>query len=146
MTRKHCRALLSIAALGWLALAPAHAQDTKNAPQVVFLPPSSHPPMPAGLQLACISQSGSGAPTSNTCPVVKYQGITTWAYSYSDNRVSFALVSYDAGNSIVRNVEKRGARYIFDALSSLPNQTVMFVGQAQQSVTVPWSELGAVQK
>jgi len=145
MHRQFLSVFVSAAALGLAAISPATAQ-TARAPQIEFVPTNKAPQAPQGLQLACIKDAGNGAPTSATCPVVKYQGVTTWAYSYADNRVSFALVSYDESGKIVRNVEKQGARYIFDALPSEPNKTVMFVGQAQGRVTVPWSELGAVKK
>ena len=137
------RTLLGAAALSLLAFAPAQAQNAPAAAMIEFVPSSSHPPAPAGLQLVCMSTSNNGAANSTTCPVVKYQGISTWAYSYNDNRNSLALVSYNAENKVVRNVEKGGTRYLFDAIASLPNQTVTFVGQAQKTVTVPWSDLGA---
>ena len=146
MQRTHAVALLSLMALGTIAGAPARAQDHMNEAIVVFLPAASHPSMPAGLQLVCMQTSGDGAPASTTCPVVQYQGFTTWAYSYADNRNSLALVSYDGQNNVVRNVEKGGARYLFEAASSLSNRTVTFVGQSKQWVTVPWSELGEVAK
>ncbi len=135
-------AAASVLALGATALAPAHAQPATPMATIEFRPATSHPPLPQGLQLACIREAGNGAPPSDSCPVVKYQGVTTWAFSYADNRVSFALVSYDEHGQIVRNVEKPGARYLFDAISNEPTQSVMFVGQAGQRVTVPWSELG----
>lgn len=123
--------------------APAAAQDNKpNVARVVFVPTNKPPPMPAGLQLACVSLPNAGAPTSETCPVVQYKGISTWAFSYQDNRTSLALVSYNADNKIVRNVEKPGARYIWDMLSRERTQTVLMVGQAENRITVNWSELG----
>jgi len=70
---------------------------------------------------------------------VKYQGITTWAYSFTDNRVSMALVSYDAQNKVMGNVTKDGARYVWNVISSGPNQTVMFEGQAKQRVSATWA-------
>jgi len=73
---------------------------------------------------------------------VKYQGITTWAYSFIDNRVSMALVSYDAQNKVVGNVTKNGARYVWNITSSTYNKTVTFEGQAKQRVDAIWAELG----
>lgn len=128
-----------------VVLAPAAAQTPRPVAAVAYVAATSHPPMPAGLQLVCMPVSNQGAPMSETCPVVQYQGITTWAYSFTDNRMSLALVSYDADNKVVRNVEKGGARYLFNAIVNEPNQTVTFIGQAEQWVTVPWSELGAAQ-
>jgi hypothetical protein len=146
MKRKLGGALGSIAAAGLVAtpaLVQAQAQNRKVVPQIEYIAAVSHPPMPAGLQLVCTPQSNQGAAAAPTCAVVKYQGISTWAYSFLDNRGAFALVSYDANNNVVRNAEKPGARYLFNATVSEPNQTVTFVGQAERFVTVPWSELGA---
>ena len=142
--RRHFRGHLlvaAIAALGMtLAAGPAAAQTTNAV--VVYVPANSNPPVPAGLKVTCVKSSDSGAAPSTTCPVVKYQGITTWAYSYLDNRVSLALVSYDSANNVIANVEKPGARYVFEAISSARTQTVIFVGQAKQHVTATWAELG----
>ncbi|MGN6570288.1 MAG: hypothetical protein ACTHLO_02615 [Pseudolabrys sp.] len=142
MLRHPFRGLVGLTALGLLAGAPAQAQNAPTAAVIEFVPSSNHPPAPPGLQLVCMSTSGNGAPNSDTCPVVRYQGISTWAYSFNDNRNSLALVSYNAENKVVRNVEKGGTRYLFDAIASLPTQTVTFIGQGQKSVTVPWSDLG----
>jgi hypothetical protein len=142
MNSRHLRSIVAAtAALGTVfAAAPAVAQ--KTAPKIEYVPRNSNPPVPAGLKVTCLTDPDQ-VQMSQTCPVVKYRGITTWAYSYLDNRVSMALVSYDKSNKVVANVEKRGARYVVKAISNLHNKTVMFVGQAKQSITVPWSELGA---
>jgi hypothetical protein len=131
------------AAIGLLAISPLAAQIHLDHARVDYLAQNSHPPIPAGMQLVCLQIPGTGAASSQTCPVVLYQGVTTWVYSFLDNRMAIALVSYDANNNVVRNVQKGGLRYVFDAISSDANQTVTFVGQAQQWVGVPWSELGA---
>jgi hypothetical protein len=137
--------LLTAAAIGLLLVAPAAAQMKKPAAEIVYVPATSNPPVPAGLKVTCLT--GPNVLTSSkTCPVVKYQGITTWAYAFIDNRVSMALVSYDAKNTVVRNVTHDGARYVWNAISSLPNQTVMFEGQSNQRISVPWSALGAPKK
>ena len=130
----------AVAALG-AACAAGHAAAQEPVATVEFVPANSNPPVPAGLKVTCLANPDTTQP-SNTCPIVKYKGITTWAYSYIDNRVSLALVGYDSANKVVFNVEKPGVRYVFDALSSLHTKTVMFVGQAKNWITVPWSELG----
>jgi hypothetical protein len=131
----------AIAALGAVvAASPASAQSPARA-EVHYIPANSGPPVPSGLKVICLQTPDSGA-ASKTCPVVTYKGITTWAYSYIDNRVSLALVSYDSSNKVVANVEKPGVRYVFEAIPSLKTQTVIFFGQARQYVIVPWSDVG----
>ena len=140
----HFRGHLLVAAVAALGLSVAASQATADNvyPIVEYVPANSNPPVPAGLKVTCVATSNSGAAPSQTCPVVKYQGVTTWAYSYLDNRVSLALVSYDSSNNVIANVEKPGARYVFEAASSIYTRTVLFVGQGQQYVTAPWSALG----
>ena len=141
---RHFRAYLTVAAIAVLGLGLAASQSVAQnvGAIVVYVPANSNPPVPAGLKVTCVAASNQGAQPSNICPVVKYEGITTWAYSYIDNRVSLALVSYDSSNNVIRNVEKPGARYIFEALSSLRTSTVLFVGQNKQWVTASWADLG----
>jgi hypothetical protein len=135
----------SVAAMAALAITvaawPAAAQQPPH-PSIQFIAIGDHPPVPAGLQVVCVTVPDNGAPSATTCPVVKYKGITTWAYSYADNRTSMALVSYDSANNVVANVEKPGARYVFDALSSDYTKTVIFIGQAKNFVTATWDQLG----
>lgn len=135
------RGLLAVAAIGLLLVAPAAAQVKKDVAKIAYVPANSNPPVPAGLKVTCVKGPDAATP-SKTCPVVKYQGITTWAYSFIDNRVSMALVSYDAQNKVVGNVTKDGARYVWNITSSTKNKTVTFEGQAKQRVDATWAELG----
>jgi hypothetical protein len=125
--------------IAFLGFAPAAAAET---PQIAAVPSASHPPIPNGLKVTCLANPNGTAP-SPTCPVVKYQGITTWAYSYIDNRYSMALVGYDETNHVVSNEEKPGARYVVSATVNNANQTVTFLGQASKTVNASWAELGA---
>lgn len=129
------------AAIGLIIVSPAAAQNRQNEARIAYVPIGSHPPVPAGLQVVCTISPYSGA-MSKTCPVVRYQGITTWAYSYADNRPALALVSYDGRNNVVRNVTKWGARYVFVMTASVPNKTIVMAGQSNQTITVGWNELG----
>jgi hypothetical protein len=141
---RHFREHLTVAALAALGLvfAASHAAAQTAYATVEYVPANSNPPVPAGLKVTCLKTSDQGAAPSDTCPIVKYQGITTWAYSYLDNRVSLALVSYDSSNNVIANVEKPGTRYIFEAASSVQTETVLFVGQDKQYTTATWADLG----
>jgi hypothetical protein len=123
------------------ALTPVAAAAPSDEAIVKYVPANTSPPVPAGLKVTCFKNPNK-LDSSSVCPVVVYHGITTWAYSYIDNRVSFALVSYDANNKIVANVEKPGARYVWNVTSSIPDKEVIFFGQSNQRVDVPWATLG----
>jgi hypothetical protein len=140
MKQTYVTGVLAVAALALLLAAPVQAQ-TPDYAAVVFVPTSSSPPPPPGLNVNCIKTPSSGA-QSDTCPVVVYHGITTWAYSYNDNRVAMLLVSYDEHGKTVRSVNHDGARYVWNMLSSLYTKTVLIEGQSNNNFTVPWSQLG----
>jgi hypothetical protein len=75
-------------------------------------------------------------------PGGEYQGNTTWAYSYIDNRVSLAFVTYGPSGNVVRNVEMKGTRYVWQMVSNTANSTVTATGQGNSTVSAPWSQLG----
>ena len=132
---------LAAIAIGCVSIVPATAQGRRSEAQIAYVPANRPPPVPAGLKVVCSTNPNSVTP-SKTCPVVKYQGITTWAYSFQDNRPALALVSYDGKNSVVRNATKWGARYVWVMTSGVETRLVTMLGQSNQTITVPWSELG----
>lgn len=101
---------------------------------------ASAPDVPSELQVACVNSKTQQA--SKTCPVIRYQGITTWVFSYKDNRTSLAVVSYDGDGKVIRNVEHAGARYVASMTWDPKGQTVTIAGEEGKTITVPWSELG----
>jgi hypothetical protein len=109
--------------------------------QVVYVPSNSSPTPPAGLKVTCMD-SPTTLTAAPTCPVIQYMGATTWAYSYIDNRVSFALVTYDSTGKIVRNVEMPGARYVWNMVSSYKTHIITISGQSNQTVEANWSDVG----
>ena len=102
---------------------------------------TSAPDVPSDLQIACV-KDGKTLEASRTCPVIRYQGATTWVYSYKDNRTSLAVVSYDGDGKVIRNVEHAGARYVAGMTWDPKAQTVTITGEENKTITVPWSELG----
>src|ERR1700749_1721585 len=125
--------------LAVLSIVPAFAADRA---MIDYLPRQPPPPnVPADMNVTCANKPDF-TEMARKCPVIRYQGMTTWVFSYKDNRFSMALVPYDASNKIVRNVEHKGARYIVNAVSSPRTQTVTISGQSNRTITVPWSELG----
>jgi len=132
------RTILGALALGALGVTPATAVIVSE-PAVVFVPTNQAPPAPAGLKVTCLKFPNNGAPSSETCPVVKYNGYSVWALSYQDNRGSMALVTYDSNNKVVGTVNKDGARYVWNVVSG--SGSVEFFGQANQWVTATWTQL-----
>ena len=119
----------------------ASYDDITPGPQAVSVPANSNPPVPAGLKVTCMN-NGTSLNPSPTCPVVQFKGVTTWAYSFIDNRVSLALVSYDANNTVIRNVTMNGTRYVWQIAVNPSSSEVTFTGQSNTTVTAPFSQLG----
>jgi tetratricopeptide (TPR) repeat protein len=114
--------------------------QSKSVPLIETLNVDTHPTVPAGLKEAFLigPDSLESSPTTN---VVKFNGLTYWAYSYIDNRFSLAIVAYDSSNNIIRQWEKSGARYLWKITVDSNNQTVVFHGQASNTIVMQWSDL-----
>lgn len=131
---------LKLAAIA--ALFSTQAFAASEVAKIDYVPRQTPPAnLPSDINVTC-ANSPEFTALAVKCPVIRYQGMTTWVFSYKDNRWSMALVTYDANDNIVRNVEHKGARYIVNATSSPKTQTVTIQGQGNKTITVPWSELG----
>ncbi|MGH7487665.1 MAG: hypothetical protein ACREMY_18980, partial [bacterium] len=115
--------------------------DLVPPPVVATVPSNSAPSVPAGLKVACFA-NGTNLQTIATCPVVKVGGLTTWAFSYVDNRVSLAFVTFNSKGHILRNTEMKGARYVWQMTVNATNKTVTATGQSNASVSAPWTAVG----
>lgn len=124
-----------------LAASAAQAQAVPHTPQIKFEPVGSAPSVPAGLQTACLKVPDDGVQLSTTCPVIYYGANKTWVFSYADNRMSFALVTFDPSGKVLQNVERQGARYAFDVFSDDKGQKLVIVGQSKNIVIANWSDL-----
>ena len=132
--------LAAAAALLALAATTASAGAMEKA-QVEFVPVGTAPPPPLGLKLMCLTNPRT-ITLSKNCPVVKYQGLTTWAYTHYDNRDSMVLVTYTPDGKAVRNATKEGVHWVWNMVTSAKTRTLLIEGYQNKSVTVPWSELG----
>jgi hypothetical protein len=126
--------------IGAAALGAATAAQAQTTPQIATVPANSHPAVPAGLKVTCTPGPNTGAP-SPTCPVIQYGGVTTWAYSFIDNRVAYGIVSYDAGGNVLKNVTRNGARYVYKMTVDPNAKTVSVWGQSNAKVDIAWSDL-----
>src|SRR3712207_9481525 len=70
-------------------------------------------PVPDGMKVTCL-EGANVLQSAPACPVLAVGSFTLWAFSYYDNRVSFGMVMYDPLGKVVNQVEKRGARYIYN--------------------------------
>jgi hypothetical protein len=134
------RSLLAAAGAAGALLGAGSAVQAQTTPQIVTVPATSNPPVPAGLKVTCTPNPNTGAP-SPTCPVIQYGGFTTWAYSFQDNRVSYGIVTYDAQGNVVRNLTRDGARYVYKITSDPTARTLSIWGQSDAKVDIAWTDL-----
>jgi hypothetical protein len=114
--------------------------QSSDVPLIETVNVSTHPPIPDGLKEVFMGDPES-LETITTTNVIKFNGLTYWAYSYLDNRNSLAIVAYDSSNNIVNQWEKSGARYLWKITVDSDNETITFHGQASHTVFMNWSDL-----
>lgn len=129
-----------IGASALVVLGAGSAAHAQAMPQIATVPADSHPPIPAGLKVICTPGPVTGA-SSPTCPVIQYGGVTTWAYSFLDNRVSYGIVSYDANGQVLRNATLNGDRYVYKMGIDPKARMFGFWGQGDVTLQIPWSDL-----
>jgi len=67
-----------------------------------------------------------------------------WAFSFGDNRGSFAIHVFDTNGALLGVEERVGARYLYAIDLDTAAETVIFRGQADGTVTMTWAELAAI--
>ncbi|MCY1044929.1 hypothetical protein OV208_26670 [Corallococcus sp. bb12-1] len=128
--------------LGLMVFTAGTRAEAQSLPAIAQVPHAPPPALPAGTKVTCTQGPGTGA-ASATCPVLKLDGLTYWALSYTDNRIAMAIVAYDATGKVVAQWEKPGARYVYAILINPSAKTVTFAGQSDAKITMTWDELAA---
>jgi hypothetical protein len=131
----HHRFQLAMASSVWLlvwAQVPASAQFP---PVAATSPRSTHPTIPPGWKQVC----SEGPDTGKSCPILKYNGYTYWAWSDVNNHLAIRIVAYDPAGTPVKQWDRTGVRYVWRI--DVTNEAVAFVGQANDTTTVSWDDL-----
>jgi hypothetical protein len=66
---------------------------------------------------------------------------TYWAVDHVDNRVAMSILGFDTSDRIVKQIEKQGARYIWQMTLDQTNETLTCFGQANNTITVSLAEI-----
>lgn len=140
MNRQHTIAAACAALLAGAAIAVPATVQAQSTPQIIQIPATGAPPPPAGMKVTCLVGPDS-LQSSPTCPVIQYQGLYTWAFSFIDNRVSYGIVTYDGQAKLIKNVTRDGARYVYKMTVDPAAKTVSVWGQANAKVDVAWADL-----
>ena len=118
-----------------------YSNEAKSGPGVGASPKSEGPEdfqtiWNRGLKITC-----NYAADADACPVAVWNGYTYWAYSYKDNRMAFDIAAYDAYGNLAKEWQKSGARYVEDITVDSDYETVTFLGQAGNTVTMTFDEM-----
>jgi multidrug resistance efflux pump len=114
--------------------------DTSDIPVIRIVPTASHPPVPSDLKVSPMP-GPNDLSLSPDCPVLAWGDYTYWAVDHADNRVAMRILGFDASNRIVKQLEKQGARYIWQMTLDQSNDTLTCYGQANNTITVALSEI-----
>lgn len=121
------------------ALSASSAALAQATPRIALAPANKPPAIPEGLKVTC--DKSAGGPESSTCPVIKYDGYTTWAFSFLDNRNAYGIVTYDASGTVVRNVTLNGDRYVYKMEVDPNAKKIGIWGQYNKKLEIAWSDL-----
>jgi hypothetical protein len=139
LTSALSRSLLIGASALCAILAPV-ASWAQSTPTIILIPANGAPPPPAGMKVTCLVGPNS-LQSSPTCPVIQYQGLYTWAFSFLDNRVSYGIVTFDGQANLIKNTTRDGARYVYKMTVDPAAKTVSVWGQGDAKVDVAWADL-----
>ena len=114
--------------------------DTSDVPVIRIVPTASHPPVPSDLKVTPMP-GPNDLSVAPDCPVLAWGNYTYWAVDHVDNRVAMSILGFDAYNRIVKQIEKQGARYIWQMTLDQSNETLTCYGQANNKITVALSEI-----
>ncbi|THF72916.1 hypothetical protein E6C55_31450, partial [Cohnella fermenti] len=88
------------------------------------------------------------------CPVVEWGGFTYWVYGETNNSLYLTVAAFDDNKNLIayRTYGKdsasdpgEGARYHYLTTVDAEAQTIILWGQGDNTITVPWSDLTALQ-
>lgn len=112
----------------------------ERKPVITSFPCQFPPQVPPDLKVT--SLVGPDTPQlAPNCPVVAWNEYVYWPYSYIDNRVGMGIVAYEENGTMVKRWDKSGARYVYKITSDEKAETLTFWGQADETITISWSEL-----
>jgi multidrug resistance efflux pump len=114
--------------------------DGSDVPVIRIVPTASHPPVPSGLKVSPIP-GPDDLGLAPDCPVLAWGNYTYWAVDHVDNRVAMSILAFDPYDRIVKQIEKQGARYIWQMTLDQTNETLTCYGQANNTIKVALAEI-----
>jgi hypothetical protein len=107
------------------------------SPRVDAIPLNRLPPVPAGLNPFCL-ENPDLLTSAKHFPVFRFSIYTFYPFSYDDNRNGLCIVSYDDAGKALSRWDQDGARYIHMITLDIKMRRVLFWGQDNKCITMPW--------
>jgi hypothetical protein len=127
--------------IGIVACGDGATDPGETVPRVENIAAAARPTPPPG-NLAQCYQGSDGVTESATCPVIKWNNVTYWAFAYeNDPRNSLNLVAYNANEEIIDQQELTGTRQLYQITVNENDEVVTLFGFQANTAVVPWSLL-----
>lgn len=115
-------------------------EEATDQPVVERIAQADVAEIPEGLKMSCFD-AGDTFSSDGNCPVLKWKGISYWAFSHLDNRLGMTVVAFNEANEIVNQWEKTGARYLWKIEVDKLEEKITLFGQGDRTILFTWDEL-----
>jgi hypothetical protein len=113
--------------------------DGDDIPVVLNLAVANAPTPPAGRTVLCPEDQNSTT-NGTTCPVVRWNGVTYWAFNFNENSIS--IIGYNSNQQEVKTIaEKENIKNVWAIEVNANTETILYRGAGGTTISVPWSEL-----
>lgn len=114
--------------------------DQLSPPPYINLgtPTNPLPALPGDAKVACAD--GTGKPTPNLCPTMRWGNYTYWVFDYADNRNAMVVVAYDTLGNMVKTWNLPNVRGIRKIAANLTTKVIEFSGTGTPA-SLPWADL-----
>lgn len=127
-------------AMGTVACSDSATDPDDETPRIESRNVGAAPTAPAGTVTMCYTDA-SGATTAATCPIIRWNNITYWAFEYIDGRNALNFVAYNEDQEIISQSERVGTRQLWQINVNANEQTVTLLGIGSSQIVIPWSQL-----
>lgn len=110
-------------------------------PRITTLDASRLPTPPGGWKFANLVNPSKPDSNLSHYPVLLFGSYTYTALSSAKDDNRMKIVAWDRNRNLVKELEKPGARYLWNITFNAGNQTVTFTGQSNQSIQATLDEL-----
>jgi hypothetical protein len=125
---------------GLIGTARSSRNVSCDVPVIRIVPTESHPPMSSDLKVVSLVDPNDPRPVS-TCPILTWKDYSYWVASYTNNRLAMCILIFDKSNTIIKQLDKPGARYLWKMTLDQEKKLLTCYGQSNNEVVATFEEL-----